>query len=518
MEGARARTARGRSRADALSCFRRRAAREDPRSPCPTFTWAKCSGSWDLRTTLRTHGERASACPTSRPAATCPGRGRDCAGERLRGRPRDGATGGRAGADRTRGRMPRCAAAAANGDRRLAASPRPGAGARGRQPHRARMLALALGPRHRRSRRAELAARCACPRLQRCRVRCSRSWWTAASRFPTRSLRGADDGGHRMRPQIGGRGATAKRERGPRACRRLLRAGRGASPTASAFDVAAAHRGACIARWSYSNPGSAGWAPAQAAVADAVAGLPGDALTLTVLCTGDVESTRTAWSAPVPSGTVFVALPAPAEGAMARVLAARDCDVLVDAAGLTAPTGLMLAARPARGLGLAAGRPAHERHWRAHAGRRTVARRAALTALHDRGHDRCRLPASAEELGGTVGRRGARPPAGRPPRQPKPDTGRACGRAGVRPGVTLAGETALARDDSVHAGARRWRSRRRRRVREARLSRRCWRSAHSAECGAALPPPPLHWIRRAGGAVADAGPCRARRSVMARRR
>lgn len=108
------------------------------------------------------------------------------------------------------------------------------------------------------------------------------------------------------------------------------------------------------------DPGSGGWAAAQAALAGAVATLPGEALALIVLCVGGVESTRAAWTAPVPAGTVYVALPSPAGATMAKVLAARDCDVLIDAAGLTVDTAGLLAARPARETwALAAGLPAH---------------------------------------------------------------------------------------------------------------------------------------------------------------
>ena len=79
-----------------------------------------------------------------------------------------------------------------------------------------------------------------------------------------------------------------------------------------------------------------------------------------MLCTGDVATTRSALAASALAHASFIALPARPDMAVARILAARDCDALVDGAGLASPTVPMLAARPARRIwALAAGLPPH---------------------------------------------------------------------------------------------------------------------------------------------------------------
>ena len=79
-----------------------------------------------------------------------------------------------------------------------------------------------------------------------------------------------------------------------------------------------------------------------------------------VLCPGDVAAVRAGLAETPLAGAPCIALPARADAAAAKVLAARDCDVLVDGAGLTADVVAMLAARPARATwSLAAGAPAH---------------------------------------------------------------------------------------------------------------------------------------------------------------
>ena len=79
-----------------------------------------------------------------------------------------------------------------------------------------------------------------------------------------------------------------------------------------------------------------------------------------VLCPGDVAAVRAGLADTPLAGAPCVALPARADAAAAKVLAARDCDALVDGAGLTADVVAMLAAQPARATwSLAAGAPAH---------------------------------------------------------------------------------------------------------------------------------------------------------------
>ena len=111
--------------------------------------------------------------------------------------------------------------------------------------------------------------------------------------------------------------------------------------------------------WLSPSPDDAGWTRWH----DALATLGGDAAPWTatiVLCMGDVAATRSALATTALAHATFVALPARPDMAAAKILAARDCDVLVDAAGLESATVHMLAARPARAIwALAAGLPPH---------------------------------------------------------------------------------------------------------------------------------------------------------------
>ena len=111
------------------------------------------------------------------------------------------------------------------------------------------------------------------------------------------------------------------------------------------------------AAWIAPAPEAPAWPAWRAALEALPAGAAGEHV---VLCTGGVEATRAALSGTMLAGAACVALAGRADAAAAKAVAARDCDVLVDAAGLAADVAAMLAARPARALwSLAAGLPAH---------------------------------------------------------------------------------------------------------------------------------------------------------------
>jgi len=79
-----------------------------------------------------------------------------------------------------------------------------------------------------------------------------------------------------------------------------------------------------------------------------------------VLMAESVEVARAALATTPLEGAAVLAMSMPADIDTARALAARDCDVLIDAAGLTIVTGALLALRPARTiLALACGAPEH---------------------------------------------------------------------------------------------------------------------------------------------------------------
>ncbi|MCC6194322.1 MAG: tetratricopeptide repeat protein [Burkholderiales bacterium] len=108
--------------------------------------------------------------------------------------------------------------------------------------------------------------------------------------------------------------------------------------------------------WLLPPQASASWHAAAEALRSVAGARP---LSLVVVCTADADATRAALAGAV-NAAVFVTLELPAGANAAKVLAARDCDVLVDAAGLAAPTARMLLARPARAVwALDVGAPLH---------------------------------------------------------------------------------------------------------------------------------------------------------------
>jgi predicted O-linked N-acetylglucosamine transferase (SPINDLY family) len=112
--------------------------------------------------------------------------------------------------------------------------------------------------------------------------------------------------------------------------------------------------------WLLPAVGSPAW-PAAASLLHAVlAALAARDVSLALLCTDDVERSRAALALGPRAGTLFVGIGPRPDAATARILAARDCDVLVDAAGLSAATAPFLRARPARVAWAAnAGVPTH---------------------------------------------------------------------------------------------------------------------------------------------------------------
>jgi protein O-GlcNAc transferase len=79
-----------------------------------------------------------------------------------------------------------------------------------------------------------------------------------------------------------------------------------------------------------------------------------------VVMTGDAAAVRKALAATQLATAAMLAMPVQPDVEVARALAARDCDVLVDAAGLSLATGPLLAMRPARRiLSLPTGAPEH---------------------------------------------------------------------------------------------------------------------------------------------------------------
>jgi predicted O-linked N-acetylglucosamine transferase (SPINDLY family) len=96
--------------------------------------------------------------------------------------------------------------------------------------------------------------------------------------------------------------------------------------------------------WLMPASASESFEPARQAL-ETVAGGMGSRMTLVVLCSGDPERTRAAIGV---AGATMVGLPPEDDPAVARIVAARDCDVLVDAAGLTARVANILLLRPAR--------------------------------------------------------------------------------------------------------------------------------------------------------------------------
>jgi predicted O-linked N-acetylglucosamine transferase (SPINDLY family) len=108
--------------------------------------------------------------------------------------------------------------------------------------------------------------------------------------------------------------------------------------------------------WLMPAPELASFALARKAL-QAVKDAMGSRATLLVLCGGDAERTRAAVGI---AGATVVGLPPEDDPAVAKIIAARDCDVLVDAAGLTASVASLLLLRPARRiLAIDTGVPQH---------------------------------------------------------------------------------------------------------------------------------------------------------------
>ena len=162
------------------------------------------------------------------------------------------------------------------------------------------------------------------------------------------------------------------------ALRRVIVAVHAAAP-ALAQELAATHAAMCMAEplllpslwpvrtggaslrvaWLMPGPETSLFASACAAVREVWQRLgPADA-TMIIVCTGSPGGTRAALPE-LPTPTPFLPLPPQADAAHARALANDDPDVLVDLAGLTAATGLFLAAGPARNVwSLATVTPGH---------------------------------------------------------------------------------------------------------------------------------------------------------------
>jgi len=111
--------------------------------------------------------------------------------------------------------------------------------------------------------------------------------------------------------------------------------------------------------WLMPAPEVASFDAARQALEDAARALSSRA-SLLVLCSGDAERTRAAIGAHASRDALMLALPAEDDPGTAKIVAARDCDVLVDAAGLTARVANMLMLRPARRVvALETGAPLH---------------------------------------------------------------------------------------------------------------------------------------------------------------
>lgn len=105
---------------------------------------------------------------------------------------------------------------------------------------------------------------------------------------------------------------------------------------------------------------SRAWAPARAALGEALRDLAPQAVSLIVLCIDDATKVKDALGLQVPPGTLYVNIGTEPDAATARIIAARDCDVVVDAAGLAAASATFLRARPGRAVwSVAVGVPAH---------------------------------------------------------------------------------------------------------------------------------------------------------------
>jgi len=105
---------------------------------------------------------------------------------------------------------------------------------------------------------------------------------------------------------------------------------------------------------------SPAWPHARDALAEVLRVFADGRLRLVVLCVDDAARAKDALGLPIPPGTLFVNVGAAPDAATARIIAARDCDVVVDAAGLAAASAPFLRARPGRALwSVDVGVPAH---------------------------------------------------------------------------------------------------------------------------------------------------------------
>ena len=111
--------------------------------------------------------------------------------------------------------------------------------------------------------------------------------------------------------------------------------------------------------WLCPAPATAAWRAWHRALMRAVPTADGSDAAI-VLCTSDAQAARAALVGTALAHAPLVNLPPRADGETARFVAARDCDVLIDVAGLLADTAHMLVARPARAIwGFAGPAPMH---------------------------------------------------------------------------------------------------------------------------------------------------------------
>lgn len=112
--------------------------------------------------------------------------------------------------------------------------------------------------------------------------------------------------------------------------------------------------------WVLPSPSDPAWASARRAFGEALAAIRDVPIALVVVCCGDADGTRAALaSMPLPPA-MYAGIALPADADAVRVIAARDCDVLVDGTGLAADVARMLLSGPAREVwGVEAGVPRH---------------------------------------------------------------------------------------------------------------------------------------------------------------
>ncbi len=357
----RAHLAEGRA-ADALPCFRR-AAREDPRSPIPPYHQGEAL--WVLR--LAGDAERAWAAAADLDAAFLPARLALAEAALARG---DHAQAGRhakaslalAPAD-ARARLIEAAALAAGGDREAMATVATLAGA---NPELAATPALA----------SAFAAALAFPGDSDAQVVLRAALAPHAAALPLALVAALAEAGDAVPPEVAQRRLShadlgsvrrlvvALWARDAATARRLafaycaLAASLPPPPVPLLWPRRTAGAALRVA-WLCPAPGGASgdrvWS-----VLRALARAPMSRCNHLVLCTGDVAATRAVLAGSALADAEFVALPVPSDATHARILAARDCDLLVDVAGFACATAELLAARPARAAwALAGDAPAH---------------------------------------------------------------------------------------------------------------------------------------------------------------